>query len=285
MQDLKPTQLAEGFILPEGPRWANGKLYLADIFGERVVTVDPDNGTVTTLAQVPHWPSGLGFRDGQLIVVSMCDGLLVTINDKQELEPLQDLSAYGDGTHFWGTLINDMVIDGRGNAYVGVYGLGDDKLGTGIILARPDGTTELVATDLLGANGMVVTPDYRTLIVAELGSDRLTGFDIQPDGTLANRRVWARVPDSTPDGICLDADGAVWFGSIYQGEFVRVREGGEVLQRIPLDRCAVAPAFGGSDRSTLYLCTADTTKERLAEKDSEGFVEYVKVDVPGAGWP
>ena len=143
----------------------------------------------------------------------------------------------------------------------------------------------MVATDILGANGLIVTPDYRTLIVAELGSDRLTGFDIQPNGTLSNRRVWARVPESTPDGICLDAEGAVWFGSIYQGEFVRVREGGEVLQRIQLDRCAVAPAFGGPDRSTLYLCTADTTKERLANKDSEGFVEFVKVDVPGAGWP
>ena len=285
MQDLKPTQLAGGFILPEGPRWANGRLYLSDIFGERVATIDPDNGNVTTLAEVPQWPSGLGFRDGRLIIVSMCDGLLLTLNDDQELETIADLSSYGDGTHYWGSIINDMVIDGRGNAYIGVYGVGEDHKSTGILLVRPDDSVEVVATDILGVNGLIVTPDYRTLIVAELGSDHLTGFDIQPDGMLANRRVWARVPESTPDGICLDAEGAVWFGSIYQGEFVRVREGGEVLQRIQLDRCAVAPAFGGPNRSTLYLCTADTTKERLAQKDSEGFVEYVEVEVPGAGWP
>lgn len=284
MNNLKPTQLADGLVMPEGPRWFDGKLWVSDIFGGRVVTCTTE-GELVTVAELDNWPSGLGFRDGRLLITSMKDGLLLGVSDDGGLDIVADLSAHGDGTNFWGCLINDMVIDGRGNAYIGVYGVGPDRAETGILLVRPDGTVLEVADGIAGVNGIAVTPDYSTLIVAELDSDHLTGFDIAPDGTLSGRRVWARVLGSTPDGICLDAEGAIWFGSVYMGEFVRVAEGGRVLNRIGLDKCAIAPAFGGPSGTTLYLTTADTSKERLARGDAKGFIEYVEVDVPGAGWP
>lgn len=285
MTDLKPTTIIDtGLVMPEGPRWHDGKLWVSDIFGGRVVTYEP-GGDLTTVAKLENWPSGLGFRGDQAMITSMKDGLLLGVDPDGSLQTIADLSEHGDGTHYWGCIINDMVVDGRGNAYVGVYGVGEDHRSTGILLVRPDGSVVEVADGIAGVNGLAVTPDYSTLIVAELDSDHLTAFDIASDGTLSRRRVWARVPGSTPDGICLDAEGAVWFGSVYVGEFVRVAEGGRVLTRIQIDRCAIAPAFGGPNRDRLYLCTADTSKERLAVGDSKGFLEYVDVEVPGAGWP
>jgi len=280
-----PRRLAEGLVFPEGPRWHGGLLWLSDMFAEQVVTCSPD-GKIETVLETPGvWPSGLGFMpDGALVVATMQDARLVRWHDGQS-SALADLSRFGDGEKFWGSVLNDMVIDGSGNLYVGVYGLGKDKADTGIILRRPDGTTDVVADGLAIANGMVVTPDGKTLIIAELGSDHLTAFDVRPDATLANRRVFARVPGSTPDGICLDAEGAVWFGSVYNGEFFRVAEGGKVLDHIEVGRFAVAPALGGPNRSTLYLLTADTTREELAKGKAVGYIEVLEVDVPGAGWP
>jgi sugar lactone lactonase YvrE len=280
-----PKLLAEGLVFPEGPRWHDGRLWLSDMFASRVVTCTPEGAIETVLDTGKVWPSGLGFLpDGSLVVATMQDGLLVRW-DRGTTSTLADLSAYGDGAKFWGSVINDMVIDGRGNLYVGVYGTGTDHDESGIILRRLDGSIELVAEEIAIANGMVVTPDGKTLIIAELGSDHLTAFDIAEDGTLHNRRVFARVPGSTPDGVCLDAQGAVWFGSVYTGEFFRVAEGGKVLDRIEVGKFAVAPALGGPDRSTLYLLTADTSKELLQQGKADGFVEFVEVDVPGAGWP
>ena len=285
MTGLQPTLLASGLQMPEGPRWFDDKLWISDIFGRRVVTCDPD-GTLTTVAKVENWPSGLGFRDGRLLVTSMNDGLLFEVQDGGDLAQVADLTSYADGTHYWGCLINDMTIDGRGNAYIGVYGTGPEGKSTGIVLVRPDGSALEAASGIAGANGIVVTPDQATLIIAELDSDHLTAFDIAEDGTLSGQRVWARVPGSTPDGICLDAEGAVWFGSVYKGEFIRVAQGGKVLDRVDVgNKLASAPILGGPNGTTLYLCTADSTKERLAKEDAIGFIEYVEVDVPGAGWP
>ncbi len=280
-----PRRLVSGLVFPEGPRWHDGRLWLSDMFASRVVTCTPEGVVETVLDTGDVWPSGLGFLpDGSLLLTTMQDARLVRW-DKGETSTVADLSEYGDGTKFWGCVINDMVVDGRGNAYVGVYGTGADHDESGIVLRRMDGSTELVAGEIASANGMVVTPDGKTLIIAELGSDHLSAFDVAEDGTLQNRRVFARVPGSTPDGICLDAEGAVWFGSVYTGVFYRVAEGGKVLDQIEVDGFAVAPALGGPDRKTLYLLTADTTKELLAQGKADGFVEVVQVDVPGAGWP
>lgn len=281
-----PRLLASGLVFPEGPRWFNGRLWLSDMFAAKVMTCTPDGVIETVLDTGKVWPSGLGFLpDGSLVIATMQDGLLVRWKDGST-ETLADLSAYGDGEKFWGSVINDMVIDGRGNLYVGVYGTGPDRDESGIVLRRPDGSIELVAEGIAIANGMVVTPDGKTLIIAELGSDHLSAFDIAEDATLKNRRVWARVPGSTPDGICLDAEGAVWFGSVYTGEFFRVAEGGKVLDHIEVEKFAVAPALGGPNRSTLYLLTADTTKELLQQGKADGYIQVIdEVDVPGAGWP
>jgi sugar lactone lactonase YvrE len=280
-----PQRLAGGLVFPEGPRWYDGRLWLSDMFASKVVTCTPDGTIETILDTGKVWPSGLGFLpDGSLVIATMQDALLVRW-DKGSTNTLADLSDYGDGEKFWGSVINDMVIDGRGNLYVGVYGTGTDHDESGIVLRRMDGSVELVAEGIAIANGMVVTPDGRTLIIAELGSDHLSAFDVAEDGTLQNRRVFARVPGSTPDGVCLDAEGAVWFGSVYNGEFFRVEEGGKVLDRIEVDGFAIAPALGGPDRKTLYLLTADTSKELLQQGKADGFIEVVQVDVPGAGWP
>ena len=281
-----PVQpLADGLVFPEGPRWHDGRLWLSDMFAGRVVTCTADGTIDTILDTGPLWPSGLGFLpDSSLVVATMQDGCLVQWQNGTT-STLADLSGYGDGAKFWGTILNDMVIDGSGRLYVGVYGTGPDKDESGIILRRLDGSVDVVADGLALANGMVVTPDGKTLIVAELGSDHLTAFDIAADGTLAKRRIFARVLGSTPDGICLDAEGAVWFGSVYNGEFFRVAEGGKVLDRIEVDGFAIAPALGGPSRSTLYLLTVDTTKELLAQGKAVGFIKVVEVDVPGVGWP
>jgi sugar lactone lactonase YvrE len=284
LSELKSTLLASGLVMPEGPRWHDDKLWISDVYGKRVVTCDAE-GVLTTVAEVPNWPSGLGFRGDQVLVTSMNDGLLLQVSDDGSLDVVADLSSYADGTNYWGCLINDMAVDGRGNAYIGTYGAGPNHDSTGIVLVRPDGTALEVADGIAGANGIVITPDYSTLIIAELDSDHLTAFDIAADGTLNNSRVWARVPGSTPDGICLDAEGAVWFGSVYTHEFFRVAEGGKVLDHIQLDKCGMAPILGGPSGTTLYLCTAETSKEQLARGEAKGFIEYVEVDVPGAGWP
>ena len=284
MSELKTTVLASGLVMPEGPRWHDNRLWVSDIFGKRVVTVDRE-GVVETVAQVPNWPSGLGFRGDQVLVTSMNDGLLLGLSDGGRLDVVADLSPYADGTNYWGCLINDMAVDGRGNAYIGFYGAGSNHDSTGILLVRPDGAALQVADGIAGANGIAITPDYSTLIIAELDSDHLTAFDIAEDGTLSNSRVWARVPGSTPDGICLDAEGAIWFGSVWTHEFFRVAEGGKVLDHIQLDKCGIAPALGGPNGTTLYLCTAETSKAQLAKGEAKGFIECVEVDVPGAGWP
>src|SRR3954469_6912466 len=203
-----PKRLTDGLVFPEGPRWYDGRLWLSDMFASKVVTWTPEGKGETVLDTGSVWPSGLGFLpDGSLVVATMQDGLLVRW-DKGTTSTLADLSPFGDGAKFWGSVINDMVIDGRGNLYVGVYGTGADHDESGIILRRMDGSVELVAEHIAIANGMVVTPDGKTLIIAELGSDHLTAFDVAEDATLENRRVFARVPGSTPDGVCLDAEGA-----------------------------------------------------------------------------
>jgi sugar lactone lactonase YvrE len=254
------------------------------MFASKVIRWTPAGG-LSTYAEVAGRPSGLGFgRTGDLLVASMTDGKLLHASDG-DLKMYADLSAYSTPRPPRWAIINDMVVDGRGNAYVDIAGLGSAGDDAGIALVRPDRSTEVVADGLLIPNGMVVTPDNRTLIVAELGSDRLVAFDIGDDGSLSGRRIWARVPESTPDGICLDSEGAVWVGSVYREEFLRVAEGGEVLARVPVHRFAMAPALGGEDGTTLFMMTADTTQRDLAELRARGFIEAVTVEVPGAGWP
>ncbi|WP_100809720.1 MULTISPECIES: SMP-30/gluconolactonase/LRE family protein [unclassified Microbacterium] len=287
MSPLQPRLVeTPRLIFPEGPRWKGGKLWFTDVHAKAVYTWEPRTSAMEKIADVEGWPAGIGFRtDGRMIVSSMLDGLLLQQDGHGGLEVLTDLSPLA--TPLFGILyINDLVVDSRGNSYVNIYGLGGEQDNGGIALVRPDGEIEIVAENLAFPNGMVVTPDLRTLIVAELHSDVLTAYDVDDDGRLSNRRLWAQIPGATPDGICLDAEGAVWVGSAYTGHFYRVAEGGDVLADIVMpDTWTVAPALGGDDGKTLFLMTCVATREEQAAGKGKGYLHQLTVDVAGVGCP
>lgn len=276
--------LADAVVFGEGPRWHDGKLFLSDMYGRKVMTVDPSGRSEVLFRLDETQPSGLGWDDqGRLLVVSMEDRKVLRWTGSGT-EPYADLTPCTKSN------CNDMLVAPGGRAYVGNFGYdllaGEAARPTVLALALPDGSSRVVADDLMFPNGMVMSPDGKTLIVAETFANRLTAFDVAGDGSLSKRRVFAELPDGTPDGICLDAEGAVWVSCFIKGETVRVRDGGEVTDRVALNgKRAVACMLGGKDRKTLFLCTAETTLEELHEGRSKGFVETVQVDVPGAGLP
>jgi sugar lactone lactonase YvrE len=277
-----PRVLLDGLRFPEGPRWHEERLWFSDMHDGRVLAVDLA-GRVETIVAVPGEPSGLGWLpDGRLLVVSMKDRRLLRL-DPSGLVEHADLSPFAT-FH-----CNDMLVDARGRAYVGNFGF--DLHGkapvapANLVLVQPDGRAEVAAEGLLFPNGTVLTPDGRTLIVGESFGARLTAFDVDGDGRLAKRRVWAPLPGgAVPDGVCLDAEGAVWVASPTSNEFLRVREGGEVAARLPVDRSAIACMLGGPQRRTLFLCTS-RAHDPAETGAREARIEIVEVDVPGAGWP
>jgi sugar lactone lactonase YvrE len=283
---LTPQVVLDGLVFPEGPRWHDGRLWFSDMHAHQVLAMTPA-GETELIAEVPNRPSGLGFLpDGRLLIASMGDRKLLRL----ELHTVHSLHTLIDLTDFTGGDINDIVVDAKGRTYVGNFGYDyshEGKFATAnIVLVELDGSARVVAEDLMFPNGPVITPDGKTLIVAETFARRLTAFDIAADGGLSNRRVWADLGEATPDGICLDAESAVWVGSPTTQEFIRVREGGEVTDRIPTPgKWAVACMLGGSERTTLYLCTAETAAPELAQGKSKGWIESVEVGVAGAGLP
>ena len=279
MREHTTTPLIEGLGFLEGPRWRDGVLWFSDFVSRKVHTVDLD-GNLTDVLEVEHVPSGLGWLpDGRMLVVSMEDRRLLRVEDGS-LALHADLSSYA--TYH----CNDMVVDAKGRAYVGNFGFnyeaGDAPVGAKLVRVDPDGTTHVAADDLMFPNGTVVTPDGRTMIVGESFGSRLSAFDIADDGTLTNRRVWAQLTDGRiPDGSCLDADGAMWVASPTTKEVLRVREGGEVTDRISTgEREAIACMLGGDDRRTLFVLAST-----LAREPGSGAISTVTVDVPGAGLP
>ena len=279
-----PSVLLDGLVFPECPRWHQGKLWFSDMGGRHVLTVDAE-GRSEVKASVER-PAGLGFLpDGRLLMVSEADPFLRRL-DPDGLHTVADISSLGN------VVLNDMVVDKQGRAYIGDDAF-DMAAGTPprpgrLILVTPDGSARVVAENLGFPNGMVLTPDGKTLIVAETIGRRLTAFEVAADGSLAGRRLFADVGADglMPDGICLDAEGAVWLASVATGEFVRVVEGGAVTQRIPVPgKWALACMLGGQDRRTLFLCTARTTPTDMAQGKSTGWIETVRVGVPGAGLP
>jgi len=277
-----PRVLLDGLRFPEGPRWHEDRLWFSDMHAGVVLAVDLA-GRVETIVAVPGEPSGLGWLpDGRLLVVSMQDRRLLRL-DPGGLVEVADLSPFAS-FH-----CNDMVVDAQGRAYVGNFGFDLHARApltpANLVLVHPDGRAELAAKDLLFPNGTVITPDGRTLIVGESFGARLTAFDVAADGRLANRRVWAQLEGgAVPDGICLDAEGAVWLASPTTNEFLRVREGGAVAARLPVDRSAIACMLGGPERRTLFLCTS-RAHDPAETGAREARIEIVDVDVPGAGRP
>ncbi|RLA46592.1 MAG: gluconolactonase [Gammaproteobacteria bacterium] len=273
----------DGFTFLEGPRWRDGLLWVSDVNGKKVYTIAPD-GTATTMAEVPDRPSGIGFlTDGTPVIVSMRDRCLKRIeNGKLILHA--DISALVKGE------INDMVVDKKGNAYVGSMGYdlfaGEDFKPGALVLVKANGEAQEVADGLHFPNGPVVTPDGKTLVVAESWGKRLTAFNIEDDGTLSGQRVFADLGDYTPDGITLDEEGGIWLAAFANDCFVRVKDGGEITDVIDLPgRRAVACTLGGEDMKTLYCMTFDGKMEDIGKGKKASRVETIRVKVAGAGSP
>jgi len=280
----RPEVLLDGLAFAEGPRWHDGRLWFSDMQADVVLAVDLD-GRSERIVEVAGQPSGLGWLpDGRLMIVSMKDRRLLRL-DPEGLIEVADLSEHAT----WHC--NDMVVDEAGRAYVGNFGSeihGPHEGLTPAVLCRvdPDGRVAVAARDLMFPNGMALWPDGRTLVVGETFGPRLTAFDVDPaTGDLSNRREWAPMSGAVPDGICLDAEGAIWIASPVSGEALRLAEGGRVLDRVEVERQAFACMLGGEDGRTLFLCTAETSDPERCRAEATGRVEMVRVDAPHAGLP
>ena len=274
--------LVGGLTFPEAPRWRDGTLWFSDFYSHRVLTVDLD-GRLETVVEVPQRPSGLGWRpDGTLLIVSMLDRRLLRLEGGR-LHVEADLSGLATGP------CNDMVVDAAGRAYVGNFGFdrhrGEPERPTCLVRVDPGGRTTRVADDLRFPNGTVITPDGRTLIVAETLAHRLTAFDLDAGGALSNRRVLAVIDDCFPDGICLDAEHAGWVADARRKRVIRVRADGAIDRTLVTgQQGAYACMLGGPDRRTLFVLTNTGSGPAMADK-TDGRIEMYRVDVPGAGLP
>ena len=280
---MEPQILMTGLAFGESPRWHNGRLWLSDWAAEEVIAVDLD-GRSEVITHVLSFPFCIDFLpDGRLLIVQARDQVLLRMEPDGSLVTYADLAGLSE--HKW----NDIVVDGRGNAYVNNIGFAfpGGEFAPGIIaLVTPGGSIRQVADGLGFPNGMAVTPDNSTLIVAESYGQKLTAFDIAADGGLSNRRVWADLGDGVPDGICLDAANAVWYGDVPNKRCVRVREGGEVLQTIELDRGCFACALGGADKRTLFMMATEWRGPASMDGGARtGQVLMIDAPAPSVGWP
>ena len=275
--------LMTGIAFGESPRWHDGRLWFCDWGAQELIAVDLE-GKSEVIVRVPSFPFCIDWlRDGRLLIVSASDRRLLRREPDGSIVTYADLSNLSN--HPW----NDIVVDGRGNAYVDNIGFDfpGGEFAPGIVaLVTPDGSARQVADGVAFPNGVVVTPDNSTLILAESYANRLTAFDIAADGSLSNRRLWAGLDRGVPDGICIDAENTVWYADVPNMRCVRVREGGEVLQTIELDRGCFACMLGGADRKTLFMVAREWRgPASMADRGRTGQVLTVRVSTPGAGWP
>ena len=273
--------LMTGLVFGESPRWHDNRLYCFDIATHEVLAVDL-KGNAEVVAREPTGVASIGFLAGALLVAQR-GGLIRRRQADGSFVTHADLASLSDKP--W----NDMVVDGRGNVYIGNIGFdfpaGEFRPGL-VALVSPDGSAREVADGTAFANGVVVTPDNSTLIVAETYAHRLTAFEIAADGSLSNRRVWADLPGSFPDGITLDAEGAIWYADVPGRRCARVAEGGRVLQAIELDRGCFACTLGGADGRTLFLLAAEYPPSTWGpDAPRTGRVLATEAPAPRAGWP
>jgi sugar lactone lactonase YvrE len=274
---LTTTVLLDDLGFPEAPRWHGGRLWFSD-FHDRVVRSAAPSGELAVELELDDSPSGLGWGpDGELLVVSMTRRALLRVRDgRPQLHA--DLTAR---TRF---RANDLVVDAGGRAYVSSFGFdlegGAAPEPTDLLRVDPDGSVHVAAPGVVFPNGMVLSPDGATLVVAETYGARLTAFDVAADGGLSGRRVFAELPGVAPDGICLDAEGQVWVATARTAEVLRVRDGGEVTDRVAVGSGSLsyACALGGEDGRTLFVCTAPSWRPG----PRAGRIEVARVDVPGA---
>jgi sugar lactone lactonase YvrE len=280
MNEVRTVLTGRGLV--ESPRWHDDRLYFSDWSAGEVIAVDLA-GRSAVIARVKSVPLCTAWLpDDRLLIVSSTEGRLLRREPDGHLVSHADLGQSG-----W----NDIVVDGRGNAYVNRAGfnpMAGEQFKPGFVhLAAPDGSVRQVADDIAFPNGMAVTPDNSTLIVADSYRHNLVAFDIDADGRLANRRRWADLGEGVPDGICVDAENAVWYADVPNRRCVRVAEGGTVLQSVELDRGGFACVLGGLDRRTLFIMAAEwkgMTEDELVTPGT-GQVLTTQVSAPGAGWP
>ena len=293
---MSTTILRDGLFFGEGPRWHEGRLWYSDFYDHAVHAIDLD-GNDERVVEVESQPSGLGWLpNGDLLITSMLDRKLMRWDGSA-------LTVHADlGNHFtWHA--NDLLVDQHGRAYIGNFGFDyevfldeqgieglfadPDSLTTVMCRVDPDGTINVVSDGLIFPNGMVITPDGKTMIVAETLALRLTAFDIGADGSLSNRRVWADLSAhmAAPDGICLDAEGAVWIANALAPRLMRIGEGGVVLDEVETTMNTYACMLGGPEGKHLFAMTAPTSDSRHAPLAPNGAIEVVQVAVPHAGQP
>src|SRR5579863_8907011 len=292
------TTLLDGLPFSECPRWRNGRLYFSDRYPRRILAVSID-GAVETYARTEGFPAGIGFLpDGRLLICSMRDRKVLRREHDGAIVEHADLSALAAG------YLNDMLVDEEGRAWVGNFGFdlfgGAPACSTSLICIDPNGTPAIAARDLAFPNGTVLMSDGRTLIIAETLANRLAAFTVC-NGVLTERRTWAAFgdpPTSTdvgnilaqaqvaPDGICLDAEGAVWVADVLNRRVIRVNEGGTIVQELRTgDMCAFACMLGGNDGQTLFVCAAPTFDDTEAAAHYRSSILSTRVKVPHAGLP
>jgi sugar lactone lactonase YvrE len=281
----EPRTLLTGLVFGEQPRWHDGRLWLSDWGRGRVIAVDLD-GNAETMLEASGFPLCVDWLpDGRLLVVSAREGLLLRRESDGSLVTHGDLKAASARP-----ASNELVVDGRGNAYVNGPGFdmtsGEEFAPGMIVLVTPDGSARQVADDIAFPNGMIVTPDNATLIVADSYGKCLIAFDVDDDGGLSNRRVWADLGDGVPDGICMDDERAVWYADVPNRRCVRVAEGGELLETIELDRGGFACALGGPDRTTLFIVATEWNGPAgMFQGPPTGQVLAVPAPAPGVPYP
>ena len=285
--------LTDDVYFGEGPRWRGGRLWFSDFYAHAVKSISPA-GDLRIEFEIDDQPSGLGWQpDGTMLIVSM--------TKRQVLRRTPDgrIAVHADLGHIATFHCNDMVVDSAGGAYVGNFGFDLDAAvasrGVQSVLAdhstaklayiSPDGRPSVAAEDMHFPNGPVITPDGKTLIVGETFGGVLTAFEIGAGGTLGNRRVWAPTSPRAPDGICLDAEGAIWIANPVAPECVRIAEGGQVLEVIDTGAPCFACMLGGEDGRTLFMLTASGSGHVEASTKKAGKVLAAQVDCAGAGLP
>ena len=274
-----PTRSAEILMtdvaMGESPRWHENRLWFSDWGAQEILAVDATGKSEVAVRVLFGLPFCIDWLpDGRLLVVSGREGLVLRRERDGSLVTHSDL--HGSAGMGW----NEIVVDGRGNIYI--------NGGSGIVLLTPDGSVREVADSIAFPNGMAITPDNLTLIIAESYGKKLTAFDISADGSLSNRRVWADLGDGVPDGICIDADCAVWYADVPNKRCVRVREGGEVLQMVTIDRGCFACMLGGEAMKTLFIIAAEWRgMDKIAEvaEARTGQLLTFEAPAPHAGWP
>jgi sugar lactone lactonase YvrE len=289
---MKAEPFVRGLNFGEGLRWHDSRFWYSDFFQYRVSSVGADGHPRVEL-EIEDRPSGLGWLpDGQLLVVAMTSQRVLRRAPGGRAVLHADLK----GTAKFHT--NDMIVDAHGNAFVGCFGFDIDAFidehGVAPLLAEPgppkapimrvtaSGKVGIASADHRFPNGMAIIGN--TLVVAETVMPGFTAFDLLPDGTLANRRIWAALPKEpltiAPDGICADSEGAIWAANAIGHEAVRIAPGGEILERVETSQFAYACTLGGTDGRQLLIATAPTSNAGVASKEANGILEIAQVRVP-----